>query len=30
MWRLKEEALKASDRLAKFLEGVFGQLASEK
>jgi adenosylhomocysteine nucleosidase len=26
MWRLKEEAIKASDRLAKFLESVFGQL----
>lgn len=26
MWRLKEEALKSSDRLAKFLEGVLGQL----
>jgi adenosylhomocysteine nucleosidase len=30
MWRLKEEAIKASDRLATFLEGVFGQLAAEK
>jgi adenosylhomocysteine nucleosidase len=26
LWRLKEEAIKASDRLAKFLEGVFDQL----
>jgi adenosylhomocysteine nucleosidase len=26
MWRLKEEAIKASDRLAKFLESVFEQL----
>lgn len=26
MWRLKEEAIKASDRLAKFLEGVLPQL----
>jgi adenosylhomocysteine nucleosidase len=26
LWRLKEEAIKASDRLAKFLEGVFRQL----
>jgi adenosylhomocysteine nucleosidase len=26
MWRLKEEAIKASDRLAKFLEGVLRQL----
>jgi adenosylhomocysteine nucleosidase len=26
MWRLKEESLKASDRLARFLAGVIGQL----
>ena len=26
MWRLREEAIKASDRLAKFLTGVMGQL----
>jgi adenosylhomocysteine nucleosidase len=29
MWRLKEEAIKASDRLAKFLESVLLQLADE-
>jgi adenosylhomocysteine nucleosidase len=27
MWRLQEDALKASDRLARFLEGVITQLA---
>jgi adenosylhomocysteine nucleosidase len=27
MWRLKEEAIKASDRLAKFLESVLRQLS---
>jgi adenosylhomocysteine nucleosidase len=26
LWRLREDALKASDRLAKFLEGVVKQL----
>src|SRR6185295_15522441 len=28
LWRLREDALKASDRLAKFLVGVVGQLES--
>jgi adenosylhomocysteine nucleosidase len=26
LWQLREDALKASDRLAKFLAGVVGQL----
>ncbi|MBW3599869.1 MAG: hypothetical protein KY475_21680 [Planctomycetes bacterium] len=30
MWRLKEDAVKASDRLAKFLLGVLPQLSSEE
>ena len=29
MWKLKEDAIKASDRLAKFLTGVLPQLVSE-
>jgi adenosylhomocysteine nucleosidase len=29
MWRLKEDAIKASDRLAKFLEGVLNQITTE-
>lgn len=29
MWKLKEDALKASDRLARFLEGVTRQLSSD-
>jgi len=28
LWNLREDALKASDRLAKFLQGVVGQLGS--
>ena len=28
LWRLREDALKASDRLAKFLVGVVNQLAT--
>jgi adenosylhomocysteine nucleosidase len=30
LWKLREDALKASDRLAKFLAGVVNQLASDK
>jgi adenosylhomocysteine nucleosidase len=30
LWRLREDALKASDRLAKFLVGVVEQLTSDK